>query len=293
MTHSPPLTPIIITGPTASGKSQAALELALEIGGEIINADSMQLYEHLPVLTACPSLKDYETVPHHLYRILGDHKISTAGWWVETVETIIPQIQERGAVPIIVGGTGMYLQALTEGLSPILDIPKNIREAARQKSQEEDFFTYVCSQDSQVAQRLEAGDIQRLTRALEVILSTGKSLFDWHKEPRIPSPFTFKKYVLMPDRQELYDRINKRFIQMIEKGAIEEVKVLIKRSVLPDSSILRAVGVKEIKGYLQGILSKDQMIESGQQSSRHYAKRQLTWLRTQGKGYIAFKDRSV
>lgn len=286
MTQSPPPTPIIITGPTASGKSQAAIELALKVGGEIINADSMQLYDHLPILTACPSAEDHAIVPHHLYGILRDDQISSAGWWVQIVEKIISQIQGRGAIPIIVGGTGMYLQALTEGLSPIPDIPQNIRETARQKSQEEDFFTHVCSLDPQVSKNLKAGDLQRLTRALEVILFTGKSLFEWQKESRIPSPYVYEKYVILPDRKELYDRINNRFNQMIERGAIDEVEALMNRPVLPASPILRAVGVEEITYYLQGHFSKDQMIKLGQQSSRHYAKRQLTWLRTQSKGYI-------
>lgn len=279
---------IIITGPTASGKSQAAMERALRTNGEIINADSMQLYDHLPILTACPSPEDYTVVRHHLYRILGDDQISSAGWWVQTAEAVIQQIYERGKIPILVGGTGMYLQAMTDGLSPIPDIPPDIREIARQRALEEGFFDYVCSQDPQVVHQLESGDIQRLTRALEIMLATGRSFFDWQKKPRIPSRLSFEKYVLMPERSELYRRVNARFIQMVEGGAIVEVEAMMTRPVHPDSPILRAVGVKEIKAYLQGDLIKDQMIERGQQSSRRYAKRQMTWLRTQAKGYGVF-----
>lgn len=285
MTNSsfPPV--IIITGLTASGKSRAALEMALINNGEIVNADSMQLYDHLPILTACPSPEDCAIMPHHLYRTLGDDQISSAGWWVQTAEAVIQQIYERGKIPILVGGTGMYLQAMTDGLSPIPDIPQDIREISRQKALEEGFFDYVCSQDPQVVHQLEPGDIQRLTRALEVMLATGRSFSDWQKEPRIPSRLIFEKYALIPERAELYRRINTRFSQMIEKGAIEEVEAMMTRPVHPDSPILRAVGVKEIQAYLRGDITKDQMIERGQQSSRRYAKRQMTWLRTQAKGY--------
>ncbi len=281
-------TVIIITGPTASGKSQAALEMALRVGGEIVNADSMQLYEHLPILTAFPSPEDRAAVPHHLYGILGDDQISSAGWWVQRAELRIREILDRDRIAILVGGTGMYLNALTEGLSPLPDIPLEIREAARQLATEEGFFEVVCAQDPQVVHRLKPTDLQRLTRALEVMMATGRSLFDWQTAPRTTSPFTFHKYAMISDRAELYHRINVRFVQMIGKGAIEEVEALMKRPVLFDSPILRAVGVKEIRGYIEGALTKDQMIELAQQSSRNYAKRQLTWLRTQGRGYEDF-----
>lgn len=276
---------LIITGPTASGKSQRALEMAEELGGEIINADSMQLYEHLPILTACPSQEDCQRVPHHLYQILGDHQMGSVAWWVEQVEKTIGEIVSRGNIPLIVGGTGLYIQGLTHGLSPIPDISDHYREQARACAAEMDsdaFYNYVCSVDPQVPQHLLAGDTQRLTRVLEVMLATGKSLYIWQQEPRRQSPYIFQKEVLLPDREDLYGRINRRFVGMIQRGAVEEVAAMLTRSVNPVTPILKAVGVKEISAYLRGEISQSQMIEQAQQASRRYAKRQMTWLRTQG-----------
>jgi tRNA dimethylallyltransferase len=281
---------LIITGPTASGKSHAALEMALRIGGEIINGDSMQLYEHLPILTACPTEKECLLVPHHLYQVLGSDQIGSAGWWVQEAEEKIRQVLERGNIPIIVGGTGLYLQALTQGLSPVPEIPPEIRRWAREQATqygvEGHFHDYVCGKDPQVRDHLNPSDVQRLTRALEVIVSTGRSVFEWQKVPRVPSSFTFRKQIMMPPRDELYRRINNRFIHMIEEGAIGEVQSLLEQPVRLGNPILRAVGVKEIAAYLKGNITKDQMIDLGQQSTRQYAKRQLTWLRTQVEHYI-------
>lgn len=279
---------IILTGPTASGKSKAALEIAQEIKGEIINADSMQIYEHLPILTAFPSQDDFNLIPHHLYGVLGDTEIGSAGWWVKQTTKFINEIQERQKIPIIVGGTGLYLMALTRGLSPIPDIPQQLREDTRALSQQNNFYDLAIQIDPLIVGRLNPEDTQRLTRAIEVIQHTGISLFEWQKHPRIPSPFIFKKYYITLPKESLHHRVNQRFIHMIQNGAIEEVEHLLKQPVRQDSPILRAVGVKQIASYLQNEVSYDEMIALSQQASRQYAKRQLTWLKGQGKDYKEF-----
>lgn len=276
---------LVITGPTASGKSQKALEMAEELGGEIINADSMQLYEHLPILTACPSREDFERIPHHLYQVLGDNQMGSVAWWVAQVESVIRDILSRGKVPFVIGGTGLYIHGLIHGLSPIPDIPSIFRDEARGDAAEmspQDFYDYVCAKDPQVIQQLMVGDTQRLSRVLEVMLATDKSIYDWQKETKRLSPFTYQKEVLWPDRALLYERINQRFIGMVERGAVAEVSALLAREIPLSSPILKAVGVKEITAYLAGEISESEMIEQGQQASRRYAKRQMTWLRKYG-----------
>lgn len=276
---------LVITGPTASGKSQKALEIAKELDGEIVNADSMQLYEQLPILTACPSPEDYEQIPHHLYQVLGDHQMGSVAWWVDQAESVIQDIFSRGKVPIVVGGTGLYIHGLIHGLSPIPDVPSVFRDEARSHATDmspPEFYDYVCAKDPQVIQQLKVGDTQRLSRALEVMLATDKSLYDWQKEAKRLSPFTFQKEVILPDRALLYERINQRFLKMIKRGAVAEVSALLSRNIPTASPILKAVGVKEITAYLRGEISEAQMIEQGQQASRRYAKRQMTWLRKYG-----------
>lgn len=279
---------VLVTGPTASGKSRWAMEWALEQGAEIINADSMQLYSHLPILTACPSPEDYDHLPHHLYGVLEGQQQGSVGWWVQACHRAIEGVRGRGNIPCVVGGTGLYLHGLTHGLSPIPEIPKEIRERIRQEAQLygiDSFYEHVCQQDPLVRDKLQPHDLQRLTRALEVMTATNRSFFEWQGEPRQKSSYSFQRYILAPERSVLYDRINRRFLQMIEQGAIEEVKTLYQDADLLSSSspILRAVGVKEIGAYLRDDLSKDEMIERSQQATRHYAKRQMTWLRTQSK----------
>ncbi|MBX3487206.1 MAG: tRNA (adenosine(37)-N6)-dimethylallyltransferase MiaA [Candidatus Paracaedibacteraceae bacterium] len=279
------MTATIITGPTASGKTAMAIDLALKTKGEIINADSMQLYRHLPILTACPSKAEKETVPHHLFEILGDDDISSAGWWATQCLGQIKAILARGHHPIIVGGTGMYLKSLTDGLSQIPEVPADIRDRARQEAQHHDFYDMVCALDPLVANYLKKNDKQRLTRAFEVFLATGQSLFEWQKiQPQKPN-YDFKKIALIPDKAWLHDRINNRFDLMIEAGTLDEIKALQHSAVRPDSPIFRAVGVKELTSHLNGEISLDQAKELGKIATRQYAKRQMTWIKGQSADY--------
>lgn len=276
---------IILTGPTASGKTALALQMAHDIRGEIINADSMQLYQHLPLLTACPSSAEKVQAPHHLYQVLGDHDISSAGWWVSQATEQINAVLDRNHVPIIVGGTGLYLKSLTDGISLIPDIPSDIREQARLLAQDPDFYQRVVAVDPLIAGKLKENDLQRLTRAYEVKLATGRSIIDWQQDKPQPLPYCFEKIALIPDRDWLHNQISQRLNLMIEAGALDEVKVLLAGSVRSDSPILRSVGFKELAAYIQGKINLDQAIDLAKIATRQYAKRQMTWIRGQAKDY--------
>lgn len=272
----------IIGGPTASGKSDFAIDLAKRVGGEIINGDSMQLYRHLHILTARPT--DMQDIPHHLYGILQGNEISSLGWWYEAACKVIEDIQARGKTPIVVGGTGLYLRALTQGLSLIPKIPDVIRQEARHLAQilsEEEFFALVIREDPKIQGVIHQNDTQRLTRALEVVRATQASIQDCQGQPKKILNLNYQYFVLLPPRDVLYQRINDRFVGMVENGALKEVDDLLQRNIDPASPILKAVGVPELTDYLKGRLSLDQAIVQGQQSTRRYAKRQTTWFTRQ------------
>jgi tRNA dimethylallyltransferase len=272
----------IIGGPTASGKSAYALDLAKRVDGEIINGDSMQVYSHLHVLTARPT--DRQGIPHHLYGVLEGNEIGSLGWWYEAACQVIKDVQERGKVPIVVGGTGLYLRALTQGLSPIPEIPAVIREETRSLAQtlsEEDFFALVLREDPKVQGVIHQNDTQRLTRALEVVRATQSSLQDCQGKPQKILDLNYQYFVLLLPRDVLYQRINDRFVWMVNNGALEEVQELLHKNIDPASPVIKAVGVPELTDYLKGRLSLDEAIEQGQRSTRRYAKRQITWFTRQ------------
>jgi tRNA dimethylallyltransferase len=264
----------IIMGPTASGKSALALEWAQKLDGYIVNADSMQVYRNFPILSAQPSTADLQQAPHHLYSIRDVTGPCSAAEWVRLVKDII---DTQSGVPIIVGGTGFYLQALIHGLSPIPDIPKDIRSHVRALP---DPHTILQQQDPVMAAKLNPGDTQRSARALEVILSTGRSLVHWQEKPLekvIDMPM--KITTVLPPRNELYERINLRVLKMIEAGAIEEVEAVFKRHLDPALPGMKTIGYPEIAAYLEGQHTLDETIPLIQTASRQYAKRQMTWLR--------------
>lgn len=274
----------IIGGPTASGKSAFALELANQLRGEIINGDSMQLYHHLHILTARPSDSDTKIIPHHLYGILAENQKGSVEEWYKLTTTAIQDIQARGKTPIIVGGTGLYLRTLTHGLSPIPEISPSIRKEARllaQSLSSQDFYTQVIHEDPKMKNVLHVNDVQRLIRALEVIRSTKVSLKDWQGHPQKKINLPYKYFLILPPRTQLYERINHRFSWMIEKGGLEEVNNLLSQKIDPTSPILKAIGVRELSRYIQGEISLSDAILQGQQSTRQYAKRQITWFTNQ------------
>ena len=272
----------IIGGPTASGKSHFAMDLATRVDGEIINGDSMQAYGHLRILTARPM--EMQGIPHYLYGVLQGNEKGSLGWWYEAACKVIKDIQDRGKIPIVVGGTGLYLRALARGLSPIPEIPDAIRQEARHLAQtlsEEEFFALVAREDPHIQGVLHQNDTQRLTRALEVIRATHQSIQNCQRQSRKILELNYQYFVLLPVRELLYQRINDRFVWMVENGALTEVDELLQKNINPDSPVLKAVGVPELTAYLQGRLSLQQAIAQGQQSTRRYAKRQITWFTRQ------------
>lgn len=269
---------IFIGGSTASGKSKLALRLAQQLGNcAIINADSLQLYADLQVLTARPLENEFESVPHYLYGVLSSHDTTDAAWWQQQVLRIINQ-QQRA---IIVGGTGLYFTSLIRGLSAMPAIPAEIRKHVRAQAQSlslADFQNWACSIDPLLKERLN--DRQRLTRALEVKLATGDSIVAFQGQAKPPID-NFRFITLSPPREILYERINQRFLGMMAEGAVAEVEHLQTLNLPSSAPLLKAVGVKEITAYLNKEISYEEAIGLAQQASRNYAKRQMTWFRHQ------------
>jgi len=281
---------IVITGLTASGKSRAALSLAESLNGVIINADSMQVYQALPILTAQPTPSDRNRVSHQLYGTVPPTQISSAGAWSQQAVHEIEAAREKNCVPILVGGTGLYLKALFQGIVDVLPISAEVRNSVRARLEKEgisSIYADLTRDDPAMAEKLRPQDTQRIVRAFEVFTETGRSLLEWQQsatKAALPSD----KAVLIsfePDREILLPAIAARLKQMIERGAIEEVRDLLQLNLPSDRPILRAVGVREFSSYLQGVSTKDEALDQAYIASRQYAKRQKTWLRTQMQGF--------
>jgi tRNA dimethylallyltransferase len=274
---------VLISGPTASGKSNFSIKLAKKINGEIINADSMQVYEELKILSARPNLKDYQKIKHHLY---GFHKVKnnfSTGDWLKFSIKKIKEIRKRKKTPIFVGGTGLYLKALTDGLVSIPNIPIRFRNEIRSLHKslgQKRFYQKLIKLDPNSKKKINPTDVQRSIRAYEVKQFTKKSLYDWFKNTK--SSFKkddfFKIYIDYP-REELIQRISKRAEQMIKIGAINEVKRFLKLKVKKDKSVNKAIGIHEIKEYLEKRIDMSEVIEKISIKTRQYAKRQSTWAR--------------
>ncbi len=277
---------LIVAGPTASGKSALALDLAEAFDGVVINADSMQVYRELRVLSARPNDSEIARAPHRLYGVLSGREACSAGKWRDMAMAEIAECHAKGKLPIITGGTGMYLNALTEGIAPIPDIPAGIRQqitADLEKAGHQAFFNDFAKRDPHTAATLDPSNTQRLIRAAEVLAGTGRGLAAWHHEPMVTPPegMVFKKLCYMPPRDILYDRCNRRFDLMIEQGAIEEVRGLLAENLPETAPVMKAVGVREIAAYLAGQIDLETAKEKSQRETRRYAKRQLTWFRHQ------------
>jgi tRNA dimethylallyltransferase len=272
----PPLA--VIAGPTASGKSALAIALAEQRGGVIVNADSAQVYRDLPVLTAAPSAADRAKAEHRLYGVVDGSTACSAAQWAEMARGEIEAIHAAGRLPILVGGTGLYLRSLLDGIAPVPEIDPAVRERVRAASVESNGKALV-RLDPEAAGRLHAGDTTRIARALEVVLSTGRTLKDWQarREGGIGASVALKPLILLPPRQWLYRRCDERFAQMMESGAIEEVSQLLGRDLPSAMPVMRAIGVREIAAMLGGELTREEAVAAGQQATRNYAKRQYTW----------------
>lgn len=277
-------TAVLIAGPTASGKSALAMKLAEKVGGEIVNADSMQVYRELRVLTARPSAEDEARVPHHLYGFMSAAEACSAGIWAGHAARVMREIEGRGRIPVVVGGTGLYFRALVEGLSPIPDIPPEITAAVRAEVAQAggEAHRLLREADPKLAETIRPSDKQRIARGVEVKRATGRPLSAWQALP--PEPLVeghFLKAVLAPARDLLYRRIDARFRRMVREGALEEVAALMDLDLDPSLPLMKALGLRPLIAHLRGEISLDQAILIGQAESRRYAKRQETWFRTQ------------
>ncbi|MCY0146254.1 tRNA (adenosine(37)-N6)-dimethylallyltransferase MiaA [Hoeflea sp. G2-23] len=280
------ITALLIAGPTASGKSALAIELARELGGEIVNADSMQVYGVLERLTARPGAADLAQVPHHLYGHVSPETAYSTGIWLSEASWVIADIRARGALPVVVGGTGLYFRALTGGLSEMPPIPADIRDNLRARLQSEGIevlHQQLADLDPEMAARLLPADRQRILRALEVVLATGRSIaeFQGRGGAMVVDPATARCLVLEPDRAVLHARINARFETMLDEGAVDEVRQLMSLDIPPQHPAMKAIGVNHLAGYLKGELPLEKVIELSSAATRQYAKRQMTWFRNQ------------
>lgn len=281
----------LIAGPTASGKSALAVKLAqaIEAGGGadskravILNADSAQVYSDLAVLSARPTEAEMGGIEHRLFGSWDGGEACSAARWAEAARGEIEQCDESGAVPILVGGTGMYMKVLLEGIAPIPEIDPEIRAVTRALPLET-AYAALQIEDPARAMELEPGDSQRIARALEVKRSTGVTLSDWQmaKTGGIAEEIALFPLIQLPPREWLYERCDLRFSEMIADGAIEEVEALLARGLPTDLPVMRAIGVREIASFLADELDTDAMLEAGAQATRNYAKRQFTWFRRQ------------
>jgi tRNA dimethylallyltransferase len=274
---------ILISGPTASGKSNFSIKLAKKINGEIINADSMQVYKELKILSARPNPKDYQKIKHHLYGFHSVKKNFSTGKWLRFAIKKIKEVRKRKKTPIFVGGTGLYFKALTDGLVSIPNIPvrdrKKIRALHKSLGQKK-FYQKLIKLDPNSKEKINPTDTQRSIRAYEVKQFTKKSLHDWIQNTKsyFEKEDFFKIYIDFP-REELMQRISKRSEQMIKIGAINEVKRFLKLKVRKDKSVNKAIGINEIREYLEKRKDIDDVIEKISIKTRQYAKRQSTWAR--------------
>jgi len=283
---------VIIQGPTASGKSALSIDLAQVFQGCIINADSMQLYRELPILSAQPSAEELRKTPHKLYGILDPTEQCSASRWATLVREVLEKEKENFRTFILVGGTGFYIKSFLEGLSPIPDVPQEYRQKLQHilvTQGKEALYKMLQEKDPVMSEKLIPQDTQRVMRALEIILFTKKSLAEWQKEKGEENVVTPSFLInLIPPREPLYERINQRVLHMLEQGALEEVRALWERG-LSYPTCSKTLGYQELVNHLEGKISLDQAVEKIQQKSRNYAKRQLTWLRHQTKPSLVWE----
>lgn len=279
---------IFIAGPTASGKSAAAMSIADAIGGEIVNADAMQVYRDLHILTARPTIEDEAQIPHYLYGFLDGAKPYSAGRWARAAAKKISEIHSRNRTVIVTGGTGLYFRALEEGLSPIPETLPAIREMAAARR----VFLGAAAFREEVVRRdpamthLPEGDAQRLQRVWEVFEATGQPLSYFQNLPRQPLIETaVDKIIIAPPRDTLYARCDRRAADMLNTGAFDEVRALLTRNLDPSLPVMKALGAPEIASLLSGEATREETLAALQQNTRRFAKRQLTWFRNQAQGW--------
>jgi tRNA dimethylallyltransferase len=288
---------ILISGPTASGKSNFAVKIAKKIQGEIINADSMQVYKKLKILTARPNKIDQKNIKHHLYGVVDLNKKFSTGQWLELAIKKIKNIQKKKKIPILVGGTGLYFQSLVNGLVKIPEIPLKFRNKVRQMSKKEGqkkFYKKLLKLDPRVKDKFDPNDTQRSIRAYEIKSYTNISMYDWLTKTK--SEFKesdFLKLYIETKREKLIDKINLRTSNMINEGAINEVKKFLKLKIRKDQSVNRVIGIAELTQYLNKKINLDQANELISIKTRQYAKRQATWARTRMTSWKKIKPTKI
>lgn len=279
----------LIAGPTASGKSRLAMDMAASTGAVILNADSQQLYADLRVLSARPSQADEAEAEHRLYGVADAAEAWSVGRWTREVLPVLAELVDAGRPALLVGGTGLYFTALTKGLADIPEVPDQVRDAVAAAFDDEGeplFRRRLAALDPAAAARIEQGDRQRLTRAMAVADHTGRALSDWTADTTpLLAPGSWTGLVVEPDRERLYANCDLRVGLMVEQGAVEEVRALMARDLSPDLPAMKAVGVREFAAHLAGETTLDQAIDATRQATRNYAKRQLTWFRNQTPGW--------
>jgi tRNA dimethylallyltransferase len=287
----PPSQPLItlIAGPTASGKSRLALDMAQRTGALIVNADSQQLYADLRVLSARPSAAEEALADHALYGVADAADAWSVGRWSRATLPLVAEQVAQGRSVLLVGGTGLYFTALTKGLADIPDVPVDVRDAAGAMYDAEGeavFRRRLAKVDAAAAARIEVGDRQRLTRAFAVAGHTGRSLSDWTADTTpLLSPESWTGVVVEPSREALYASCDARVAQMVEAGALAAFRALTDRALVSALPAMKAVGVREFAAHLAGGTTLDRAVEATRQATRNYAKRQLTWFRNQTPGW--------
>ncbi len=277
---------VLIAGPTASGKSAVAMAIAREFDGVVINADSMQVYRDLRLLSARPSEEEEAAVPHRLYGFVDGAEAFSTGRWADAAADAIRDVWAGGQLPIVIGGTGLYFRALESGLAPVPEIPVNVRQALRERAALEGagaLHHELQLKDPAMADRLEPGDRQRVLRALEVLEATGKSLLDWQSAQNSAGfleGVQTARLLMEVERSELYRRCEARFDTMMSSGALSEVRTLIDRGLDPDLPVMKAVGVPQLGAYLRNEVGLGEAEAASKTATRQYAKRQLTWFRS-------------
>ena len=275
---------ILISGPTASGKSNFAVKIANKINGEIINADSMQVYKQLKILTARPNKEEQKNIKHHLYGVVDVNKSFSTGQWLKLAIKKIKEIRKRKKTPILVGGTGLYFQSIINGLVKIPNIPLKLRNKVRfiqKKEGQKKFYKKLLKLDKKVKGKFDSNDTQRSIRAFEIKLYTKVSMYDWlNKTKPVFNENEFLKLYIDFNRQELIKRISLRTVKMLQKGAIEEVKKLSTKKIKKNFSVNKVIGVNELRQYLKKQMTLDEVRKLISIRTRQYAKRQATWARS-------------
>lgn len=275
---------ILLAGPTASGKTALAIRLAKALDGEIINADSMQIYADLPILSARPTADEQDSIPHHLFGVLDASRRASVGWWAREAVRLIAEIEARGRLPILTGGTGLYFNALVRGLAEMPEISEQTRQAVDiLESQGLDALRERAEAlDPEAAGRISPSDRQRLRRIVEIGLESGQPISAFQRETRpLLSADRYTGLVIEPDRAALYARIERRFDQMMDDGALAEAKQLAARGLDPSLPAMKALGMPRLIAASRGEMEMDDAIARSKQDSRRYAKRQMTWFRNQ------------